>query len=217
MTIETGLIFVISIILLWIKPGPGQAAVIAQSLKDGFLAGFCIAAGIMVGNSFYFLIAAIGLTLIINHIEEIGLIMKFFGAFYLFYLGYKGLSNAKKGVIKEPVNTKSSKEIFKNFSTGFLITLSNPFVIFFYIALLPGLVPLAELMVHDIVIAVALILYFGLSVYAILIMLVTQVRQILAERNTVEKINITASIGFIVIGAFLLFSALTNYSGAFNI
>lgn len=45
MTFETGFIFAISLILLWIKPGPGQALKITRALNDGFIPAFAIILG----------------------------------------------------------------------------------------------------------------------------------------------------------------------------
>jgi hypothetical protein len=47
--------------------------------------------------------------------------------------------------------------------------------------------------------------------------LASQVRESLSNKQFIKKINVITSIGFIVIGAFLLFSAITNYDGAFNL
>lgn len=69
MTIETSFIFIISLILLWIKPGPGQAMIVTRALNDGFMAGFSIALGIVTGSLFYFLISAIGAVFIENYIR----------------------------------------------------------------------------------------------------------------------------------------------------
>jgi threonine/homoserine/homoserine lactone efflux protein len=210
MTLETGFMFAIALILLWVKPGPGQAAIITRSLNDGFFAGFCIAIGIIIGNIFFFIASALGATLIETHVNQIGLVFKIFGAGYLFYIGYKGLQNIQSGVWQGRKDTTSSKEIVKNIVTGLLITLANPFAIFFFIGILPSIVPLGELDGYDILIGATIVAYVGFLVDGIIAALASQVKQTLSNQIIVKRINVITSIGFIMIGAFLLFSALSH-------
>jgi threonine/homoserine/homoserine lactone efflux protein len=217
MTFESAVIFVIALVLAWIKPGPGQAAVISRSLNDGFFAGFCLAAGITLGCAIYFLAVAFGLAVITEYADKIGYIFKLIGAGYLFYIGYQGLKNIDSGVWEGNKDTKTRKEITKNFMTGLLITLSNPITIFFFIGLLPTIIPLADLTMSDILILLGLLIYFGLLTDTIIAGMASQVRTTLSNTKIVRKINVFTSIGFILIGAFLLFSAITNLDGAFSI
>jgi threonine/homoserine/homoserine lactone efflux protein len=217
MTFESATIFVIALVIAWVKPGPGQAAIITRSLNDGFFAGFCVVCGIVVGCSIYFVIAALGVALIAEYANDVGVIFKLIGAIYLFYIGYKGLTQIEDGLWKEAKNTKSIKEIATNFMTGFLITMSNPITIFFFLGILPSIVPLAELTSMDILILLGLLIYFGLLVDTIIAGLASQVRETLSHKGWVKKINMTTSIGFIAIGAFLLFAAITDFEWVFEV
>jgi threonine/homoserine/homoserine lactone efflux protein len=217
MTIESGFIFAVSLILLWIKPGPGQAAIITRSLNDGFFAGFCVAVGITFGGLVFFILSAIGAAFIADNINSIGLIFKLVGAIYLFYCGYQGLKNIESGQWTGRQDLAKRADIIKNFATGFLITMANPFAIFFFIGILPSIVPLGDLGLADIVIGSIILIYVGLMVDSLIALLASQVRESLSNKQFIKKINVITSIGFIVIGAFLLFSAITNYDGAFNL
>ena len=215
MTFETSLIFVVSLILLWIKPGPGQAAVITRSLNDGFFAGFCIAGGIVSGSALYFVITALGIAIITEFIDQIGFIFKLIGAAYLFYIGYRGITDIESGQWTGRKDTYNRKEISRNFITGFLITLSNPFVIFFFLGILPSIVPLGELNAWDIVLCVVLLIYFGLLTDTIIAAMAAQVRTTLADTKFVRTVNLVTSIGFIIIGSFLFYSAMISFNGSF--
>lgn len=217
MTLETSFIFTISLILLWIKPGPGQAAIITRSLNDGFFAGFCVAMGIVTGSIIFFIISAIGATFIQNYITQISIIFKIVGATYLFYIGYQGLQNIKSGLWTKRTDTVTKKDIIKNYITGLLITLSNPFVIFFFIGILPSLIPLGQLNIYDIFIGTVIVAYVGIITDTIIAALAAQVRTTLSDTNFITKINLITSIGFLMIGSFLLFSVLTEFDGSFLI
>ncbi len=215
MTLETAFIFTISLILLWIKPGPGQAMIVTRALNDSFMAGFSIALGIVTGSLFYFLISAIGASFIDGYIEQAGFIFKLIGFVVLLRMGYKGLKNIGSGQWSERQDTLSKKDIFENYMTGLVITLANPLAIFFFIGLLPSLVPLGNLGVYDIVIGSVIVVYVGCVVDAIIAALAAQVRNTLSDKKFIQKINIATSIGFICIAGFLLFSAFTQYDGSF--
>jgi len=217
MTIETGFIFAISLIILWIKPGPGQAAIVSSSLNNGFFAGFSVAMGIVTGMVIFFLVSAFAASFIGNYINEIGFVFKIIGAVFLFYIGYQGLQNIHSGQWENKNKKISKKDILKNYMAGFLITLANPFVIFFFIGILPSLVPLGDLDGYDILIGACIVAYVGFITDTIIAALAAQVRQTLTSEIFIKRINIATSIGFILIGCFLLFSALTSFDGAFTI
>jgi len=215
MTIETGFIFAISLILLWIKPGPGQAAIVTRALNDGFFAGWCVALGIVTGSAIFFLVSVLGAVFIETYIAAIGVVFKIVGSLYLFYIGYKGLKNINSGKWSGRHDTQTKKEIIKNYMTGLLITMANPFAIFFFIGIMPTLVPLGELGVKDIVVGTIIVTYVGLIVDTIIAALAWQVRETLSDTKFIRKINLVTSIGFILIGAFLILSLITNFDGAF--
>lgn len=215
MTIESIFIFVISLILLWIKPGPGQAAIVTRALNDGFLAGFCVAVGITVGGLLFFIASAFGAAFIAQNIDSIGFLFKLTGAGYLFYCGYRGLKNIESGQWSGRQDKINRAEILKNFMTGFLITMANPFTIFFFIGILPSLVPLGELNYKDIIIGSLVLVYVGLMIDSLIALLASQARETLSNTKFVKNINLVTSVGFILIGVFLLFSAVTNFDASF--
>ena len=217
MTFESAIIFVIALVVTWVKPGPGQAAIITRSLNDGFWAGWFVALGIVLGCVVYFLVAALGIAFISEYAVDIGIFFKIFGAFYLFYLGYKGLTQIESGQWQARPDKITKREMMQNFTAGFLITMSNPITIFFFLGILPSIVPLADLTATDILISLGLLIYFGLMVDTIIAGLAWQVRRTLSDEKWVKKINLFTSMGMILIGAFLLFTAIMNYDGVFTI
>lgn len=216
MTVESGIVFVISLILLWIKPGPGQAAIITRALNDGFWPAFALAFGAMVGNAIYFVVAVLGLSIIQDNVAIIGAILKIMGAGYLFYLGYEGLKDIESGKWQGKSDKLTKKNIVKNFSTGLLIELSNPITIFYFIALLPVLMVLESVTTLGLVIGVILILYPGMLFYSMIIGLAVQIKQTLSNTNFVKRINLFTSISFILLGAFFLYSAFLSPDFSFT-
>jgi threonine/homoserine/homoserine lactone efflux protein len=216
MTFESAFIFVITLILLWIKPGPGQAAIITRSLNDGFWPAMALAFGAMVGGAIFFVIAVLGISIIVDNVASIGFVLKLIGAGYMFYLGYQGLRDIESGRWTKRKDTISRTDLAKNFSTGLLIELSNPITIFYFIGLLPTLMPVADINAWGIALGVMLILYPGMVFYMIVITMAVQVKETLKSTRIVKRINLITSISFILIGAFFLFSALLSPDFSFS-
>ncbi len=214
MTFETALIFAISLTLLWIKPGPGQAFIITRALNDGFWPAFYVVMGITIGAIIFFLIAVLGLGLVTNFFERSGFVFKLIGAAYMFYVGYKGLKNLEIGHWTGRVDKKSHNRFLENFPAALILTLGNPFPIFYFLGFMPTLIPLESLTATDITIGVLIVLGVGLVVDTLIIALVYQVKQLLSDPKIVKKINLVTSISFILIGLFLTYSALfmSNFS-----
>ncbi len=206
MTTETIFIFIVSLVLLWVKPGPGQALKITRTLNGGFPAGFFIVLGIITGCLIFFLIAALGANALTNALSNASIFLKFIGGGYLIYLGYKGLKNIEKGKWQSSTNEPSKKKLLENYTVGLFVTIANPLPIFYFLSIMPTLVPLGNLSTGDIIKGAIVITCVGLTVDLILLTLVYQAKEALSDTKFIKKINSITSIGFICIGLFLIFS-----------
>lgn len=214
MTFETSLIFAISLILLWIKPGPGQAVKITRALNDGFWPAIYLASGITFGCLIFFFVAVLGLKIITEFFYDLRSILKFIGGAYFIYIGYKGLKNIKEGKWAGRV-TKTNKQSFvENFGAGLLLTSSNPLDIVYFLGIMPTLVPVGNFTLSDLALGAIILINVAFVVDILVILLVGQVKEALSSTRFVERLNIFTSIGFLIIGLFLLYSALfmQNYS-----
>src|ERR1700727_1040890 len=70
-------------------PGPGVAAVVAQSLARGSNGAAAFIAGFLVGDLVWFFAAALGLSALAQTAQGAFLAVKYAGAAYLLYLAYK--------------------------------------------------------------------------------------------------------------------------------
>ncbi len=217
MTGETIFVFVTALILLWIKPGPGQALKITRALNDGFWAGFYVVLGVITGCVFFFLIAVLGLTAVTEFFKDISFYLKIIGGIYFIYLAMKTFKNIKKGQWEGPVDQAQKKRFIDNYFLSLFTNLSNPLPVFFFLSLIPTLVPLNDLTTNDIIICVSLIIVTGLTIDILLLLLVHQAKEALSETSFVKRVNMVAGGGFLLIGLFLLFSAifLDNFSFEF--
>lgn len=122
-------------ILLTIMPGPDNIFVLTESVTQGKRNGILTSMGLSLGVLVHTTIAATGLSIIIQQSDLAFTIIKFCGAFYLFYMAYKALSekriemNASYGTTFTPTLQLIRK--------GFLMNVLNPKVALFFIAFLP--------------------------------------------------------------------------------
>ena len=207
MTLETAFIFAVSIILLYIKPGPNQAMKITRALNDGFFPAWYFTLGATSTVMFYFIVAGLSAGMAQILTDTIGFYFKVIGGLFLFYLGYKGLSNIEKGVWKGPITKDSKKSFIENYTIGVVMTLANPITIFYFVGIVPSFIAIGTLNTHDLLVGVAIIFFVGNLADTILIGLVTQVKEALKNTHFVRRINFFSSIGFILIGVFFIYSA----------
>lgn len=217
MTLETLFIFTMALILLWVKPGPGQALKITTTLNSGLMNGFAVVLGIITGCVTFFMIAVLGTTVLTSFFNDISIFLKLIGGAYLIYLGVKGLNNIKKGQWAGRLQEKSARSLAKNYALGLFTNLANPLPIFFFLGLIPTLVPIADMTVVDILIGAGIIVTVGLVVDGLLLVLVDFAKEALSETTFVKRINIVTSIGFAAIGLFLLYSAFFHDRFTFNV
>jgi threonine/homoserine/homoserine lactone efflux protein len=206
-TIETTSIFIISLILLWIKPGPGQALKITTTLNSGFIAGLYVALGIITGCSIFFLVAVLGTNFVTAFFNDASFYLKTLGGCYLIYLGMRNLRNITINLPKKDSEKSSSARFIKNYPLGLLATLANPLPIFFFLSIIPTLVPVGELNIKEIVIGISIIACVGLIVDGLLIILVHLAKEVFSETKVIKRTNIISNVGFILIGLFLLYAA----------
>jgi threonine/homoserine/homoserine lactone efflux protein len=207
MTIETIFIFGISIALLYIKPGPNQAMKITRALNDGFLPSFYFTCGATSIVILYFTLASIGFGIAEFVVDAIGFYFKLIGGGYLIYLGYKGFDSIEKGVWKGRLDQTHKRSFTENYIIGVVMTLANPITIFYFIGIVPVFIQFDGMTITDILAGIVTIVVVGGLADVILITLVTQAKEALSDTAFVKKINIFTSVGFILIGSFLLFSA----------
>lgn len=207
MTFETTMIFAFSLLLAWIKPGPGQAFIITRALNDGFLPALYIIFGIILSCQIFFLVAVLGFGVITQFFEAAGLYFKILGGGYLIYMGYSALGDLNSGLWKGRLDHAKRDGFAENFFPAMMITLANPISIFYFLSMMPALVPLGDLTVQDVIVGLGIIAAVGFMVDSIIALFVVQVKEALAETSFIRRINLFTSISFILIGGFFLYSA----------
>ncbi len=112
--------------------GPIGVLCIQRTLNKGRLAGFFSGLGAAFSDTLYAIIAGFSLSFIVSFIEQQLLYIQIFGAAILIFLGFKIFySNPAKQLRKQK---RGKGNLFQDFVSTFLITISNPLAIFLFLA-----------------------------------------------------------------------------------
>ena len=137
LSFQTALAFFGVSLLLGITPGPDNVFVLMQSASQGRRAGLLVVLGLCAGLVVHTTAVALGLAAVFAASPTAFVVLKFAGAAYLGYLAWQafrapvGDSSAARAVALQP------RQLLLR---GMLMNLTNPKVVFFFLAFLPQFV-----------------------------------------------------------------------------
>lgn len=141
--IENYLGFIAASVLLNVTPGTDSMYIITRSISQGSRAGFYSVLGITSGILVHTVLAALGLSILLANSPLAFLIVKYIGAIYLCYLGYKMIVSKSESLLADSLpkdqQLASPKRIdrWKIYQQGVLTNVFNPKVALFFIAFFP--------------------------------------------------------------------------------
>lgn len=113
--------------------GPIGVLCIQRTLNKGVYSGFFSGLGAAVADTFMAMIAALGVTFIINFIEQQMLFFHIIGGLVVAFLGIRIFYTNPAKQMRQQRRKKSGK-LVKDFVSVLLLTLSNPVAVFLFIA-----------------------------------------------------------------------------------
>jgi threonine/homoserine/homoserine lactone efflux protein len=139
MTLASLAIFAGALLVAAGSPGPSIAALIARVLTRGPRDVFPFLSAMWVGEAVWLSLAVLGLAAIAESFHYLFVTIKWIGVAYLLYLAWK--------MWTAPVDTDGEAlpeagSAGKLFFTGLTVTLGNPKIMMFYVALLPTIIDL---------------------------------------------------------------------------
>ena len=149
MDVLTGSLVIFSLVLVAvISPGPDLLITLRNALGAGRRSGLFTALGIALGIYIHVAYSIAGIALIISQSILLFNIVKYAGAAYLLWLGYKALKSKGWDIDAQECQT-SDKTAFKSFTQGFVTNALNPKATLFFLALFTQVVaPETPVLVH---------------------------------------------------------------------
>ncbi len=136
----------VTMLVLSAAPGPSDFAVVSRALAAGFRQALFMVLGIVAADLLFIVVAVSSLSALA---ERFSLLFMFVCAAYLLWLAY-GLFRTRPGDYA-PAEAGAAGSL-ASFTAGFLITLSDPKAILFYMGLLPAFVDMTAVGIRDAVI-----------------------------------------------------------------
>jgi homoserine/homoserine lactone efflux protein len=136
MSPELYLAYVLACFVVVIVPGPTVSLIVANSITHGTRAGLLNVAGTQLGLATMMFIVLIGMTSIIETMGHWFDWVRFVGAAYLVWLGWKLIRNP--GALGDATQTPKPRGGF--FLQGFLVLMSNPKALLMFGAFIPQFV-----------------------------------------------------------------------------
>lgn len=203
----------LGIMVLAMKPGPGMLAVASRALDGGMPAVLAFVTGTNMVKILFFTIAFFGISVAEDHLLFFSVLVKALAAVYLIWMGGRGLMTAKIPPELAALETQKSggkrdySQLLRNFSAGFMLTLSNPFDILFFAGILPTIVNLKLLGLADFGIGVATIIVSDLIIAFSYAIPLAMSRNLFSPK-ILRRLNIGSNIAIIFVGLVIGMSAL---------
>ena len=126
--------FLIAAFVLAITPGPGIAYVVARTVSGGRKEGLASCIGTGLGGLIHVMASALGVSLIIAQSAFAFSVVKYVGAAYLFYLGFRMLFSKNAAPM---VGEISPQGVRRAFLEGIAVEALNVKTALFFLAFLP--------------------------------------------------------------------------------
>jgi threonine/homoserine/homoserine lactone efflux protein len=190
MTAANLLVFALALIVAAGSPGPSVAALVARVLTHGLREVLPFLAAMWLGEALWLGCAVAGLAVIARTLGVVFVVIKLIGVAYLLYLAWKmwfAPTQVSKGEMP------SGQSPWRMFGAGLTITLGNPKIMVFYLALLPTIVDLNRVGAAAWIELTAVTLLVLMSVDFAWALLAVRARRLLTSRRAVKIANRTSA------------------------
>jgi homoserine/homoserine lactone efflux protein len=187
--------FAVVALLVTLVPGPAFIVVLSTALRRGVRAGLYANAGVVVGDAFYFFLAALGLGSLLATSYLAFTIIKWLGVAYLIYLGLRSLLYPQAELIGENQGTASG---VRAFATAFMVQMANPKLLLFLAALVPQFIDVGRPVAAQFATLGGTLMLSDAVVYSIVAMFAARARPLLAKpwaARTTSRVTGVALLG----------------------
>ncbi|MBV9076950.1 MAG: LysE family translocator [Methylobacteriaceae bacterium] len=196
-------LFAGALVIAAASPGPGVAALVARVLARGRAGAIAFTAGLAVGDVVWLGAAIAGLSALAQTFGAVFVAVKYAGAAYLLFLAWKlWTSPAPTAGPGEP---PAAERPLRLFAAGLAVTLGNPKVMVFYLALLPSLVEVTSVGLLGFAELAAVTLGILALVFGLYIGLALRARRFLTSPRAVRAVN--RATGTVMAGAAVAIAA----------
>lgn len=201
MSLPEILSFILASTVLAFTPGPDIIYVIVTSLSQGFKTAFKFILGLATGIILHTTLIVVGVSTLISQSAYGLTVLKFFSVSYLLWLAYLTFIHRK-----EQIHLKSEKPKSNYYVRGFIMNVTNPKVLLFFLAFFPQFANIQQsgyqvrLVLLGLIFIIVTILIFSFIAW----LSANSSRKVIENQKFSLAINYLAIVVFIGVAIFLL-------------
>lgn len=200
MSLSLWLTYLIATIVLSVTPGPGVFSSLSSGLNHGFRMGVWNGVGMQAANFVLICIVSVGLGAMLLASEGLFTLVKWIGVAYLVYLGIVTWRSPAQAFRQEKDDAHTAKDVFLK---GFLVNITNPKGIIFYVAILPQFIDVQRPQAVQYAILAATTLLVDLVVMSGYTALAAKVLRVMRDPSRLRWVNRTLGGAFVAAGVAL--------------
>lgn len=199
LALYTGAVFV-----LFMTPGPVWLAITARTLSGGVGAAWPLAAGVVIGDALWSLLALLGLAWLVAAHGGVMVLLRWIAAAVFVAMGVLVIRHADRGIGADGRLTRPGR--WAGFAAGLAAILGNPKAILFYMGVLPGFFDLGRVGAGDIAAIVAVSMAVPFLSNLVFALVVDRVRRRLTAPRAMRRANLVAGGLLVVVGGIIPFA-----------
>ena len=135
MNFEIWLLYVATVLVFMVSPGPSHLLMISVGMANGFQKSLATAAGDLSANAIQIALAGFSLAAVVTSSQYGFAVIKWAGVAYLIWIGIKTIRSSFNQPSKSSINQPST--ILNLWLRGFITSAANPKAVVFFAALFP--------------------------------------------------------------------------------
>lgn len=174
-SLPTLLSFALTSLIIELTPGPNMTYLALVSASEGRRAGFATVAGIALGLATIGIIAALGVTELIQASDLLYEGLRWAGVLFLLYLAWEGWKGGGEAVANDADADR------RYFTRGLVTNLLNPKAAVFYVAVLPTFIVADEPVLAQTITLTAIYVAIATSIHALIVVLASRLEPLLND------------------------------------
>jgi threonine/homoserine/homoserine lactone efflux protein len=193
--------FLIAAVALAITPGPGIAYVVARTVSGGRKEGLASCIGTGLGGLVHVIASALGVSLVIAQSAFAFSLVKYIGAAYLFYLGFRMLFSKSNAPLIEEISPQGTRRAFIE---GIAVEALNVKTALFFLAFLPQFTTPNEPLIFQLIVLGSICVALNTFVDVLAVLGAHRLLKASAKRAQRERVMVkTSGITMLGLGTYL--------------
>ena len=193
-----------AILVLFLTPGPVWVALIGRALGGGFPAAWPLAAGVVLGDAMWPLLAIFGMAWLVSSIDGLLEVMRWVAAGIFLWMGAQLIRHAERTLSSDSRLMRPG--MWAGFAAGVAVIVGNPKAILFYMGVLPGFFDLSRITGPDIAAILAVSMVIPLVGNLAMAVSIDRARRLLATPTALRRTNVAAGWMLVAVGFVIPFT-----------